>query len=700
MAVKVNSPLEFFLETITLFPLENRNIQEEEYLIKKSLVEFTLLRTLGTAKTHQWLLKAVQEGNFLCTDQYRIVTKSHLDSDAHPKENPFPFIVNPHKLYLGNVFIEQTPKEKIRIDPSPSLLSIYQQQRGFNEDSAVGILAEQFSIEDDVYSVSVPCEKNWEQVPRYQYDLPGPNECHKSYFFMGKHGQKILEAKETNIQNGYKVILPITFWSKIGNETVYPFSIPGRKPYPLFNLDKISKYPDATVFLTDNITNTGMIYNTSALNILTSWIGGLKAVKYVDWQPLLSLKNGINYLITQHSGLSDKEMFQTALAVCVELKKIGVTVKFYQLESIRPIGKNTVTAISLNTLINRCKEFGLNIPKELEADYIRLSCNQELDKLITNAAGLTKQIEIKTLLFPFLTRDSVSLLCCEPQSAVPLSLGMGYAVAIGETILGTWKAKTPEKVLFLSELDADILNNTVIMLQKLFPEKDAEIRKRHEKSFMFLSLRRSPLNLLNPNDQAKIERYLFPEKSGEHISLLVIGNLRLMTAFCESGKFWNDLFLWLVKLRNRGCSTLIVHDIFDKDDPHLHGFDNVLEVIRNWDNDDTILKLSMKISRSPLLLKASVKTIQAIIHLDPDKPKWINSTPAMTRTAKDELLLEHYNAGTSIEDIAKELGVKSSAILKRLKKLEFDGSCIKRRRTMNPKSVIENHSQDSSSVKL
>lgn len=688
----MDSNIEEILRIIKLFPLENRNIQLEELIIKKNIVQFKLLRTLGTTETHQWLPEAVQYGNFLCIGPYRIVTKEHIASDTHPKVKPLQFIDNPPKLYLGQIFIDDTHSEFLSLDSSSSPLSIYQQQYGFSEETAIGILAEQFSIEDDMaYAFTAQYGKVWFQSQRYRPGLLNSSDNSHLYYFAGKYGQTILAAEEKNLGSN-KVVLPATVWMKRGHESDYIFNIPGPKPYPLFGLYAILKNPDAKVFLTDNIANANIIHIQSESPVFTSWLGGLRAVKYVDWRPLASMKNGIHYLITYHSGISGKEIIQTALAVCIELKKIGVNVIFYELTQESASSQNKVTAVSVYELIKKSEELGLKIPKELEADYIRLSSNQELDKLITNAAGLTKQIEIKTLLFPFLTRDSVSLLCCEPQSAAPLSLGMGYAVAIGETILGTWKAKTPEKVLFLSELDADILNNTVIMLQKLFPEKDAEIRKRHEKSFMFLSLRRSPLNLLNPNDQAKIERYLFPEKSGEHISLLVIGNLRLMTAFSEGGKIWNDLFLWLVKLRNRGCSTLIVHDIFDKADPYLQGFDNVLEVIRNKDSDDTILKLAMKISRSPLLLKASVKTIQAIIHLDPDKPKWINSTPAMTRTAKDELLLEQYNSGTSIEDIAREMGVKDSAILKRVKKLELDGSCIKRRRTARAKSVIENHS--------
>lgn len=696
----MDSNIEEILKNIKLFPLENRNIQLEELIIKKNIVQFKLLRTLGTTETHQWLPEAVQYGNFLCIGPYRIVTKDHIASDTHPKVKPLQYIDNPPKLYLGQVFIDHPPLDTLCLDTSCSPLSIYQLQHGYREEIAVGILAEQFSIEDDMASaLTVPHGKAWFQSQRYESGSLNSSEGRRFYYFTGKYGQTIFVAEEVNFGEN-KVILPVTVWMKRGHERNYIFNIPGLQSYPLFGLYAILKNPDANVFLTDNIANANIIPTQSESPVFTSWLGGLKTVKYVDWRPLASMKNGIHYLITYHSGISDKEIIQTALAVCVELKKIGVNVKFYYLTQESAFSQNKVTAVSVYELIKKSEELGLKIPKELEADYIRLSSNQELDKLITNAAGLTKQIEIKTLLCPFLTRDSVSLLCCEPQSAAPLSLGMGYAVAMGETILGTWKAKTPEKVLFLSELDADILNNTVIMLQKLFPEKDVKIRKQHEKSFMFLPLRRSPLNLLNPNDQAKIERYLFPEKSGEHISLLVIGNLRLMTAFSEGGKFWNDLFPWLVKLRNRGCSTLVVHDFFDEADPCMRGFDNVLDVARARDEDDTILKLSMKIARSPLLLKASVKTIQAIIHLDPDKPKWINSTPAMTRKAKDELLLEQYNSGTSIEDIAREMGVKVSAILKRVKKIELDGSCIKRRRTARAKSVIENHSQDSSSVKL
>ena len=97
--------IEEILKSIELFPLDNRNIQLEEHIIKKNLIEFRLLQTLGTIETQQWLPEAVQRGNFLCTEFYKIVIKDHIASSTDTGMEKMILYSDAKELLLGQVFV-------------------------------------------------------------------------------------------------------------------------------------------------------------------------------------------------------------------------------------------------------------------------------------------------------------------------------------------------------------------------------------------------------------------------------------------------------------------------------------------------------------------------------------------------------------------------------------------------------------------
>jgi putative DNA primase/helicase len=159
-----------------------------------------------------------------------------------------------------------------------------------------------------------------------------------------------------------------------------------------------------------------------------------------------------------------------------------------------------------------------------------------------------------------------------------IAMGAAYAVASGADFL-RWRAIRPRRVLYLDgEMPAELMQERAIALMQA-----AEQHPPDESYFRLLAMDRQPLgascNLALSEHQAAVERELGDTE------LLVLDNLStLVNGGRENdAESWNEMQGWLLQLRRRGVTVLLVH--------HSGRSDNARGTSKREDVLDTVIHL-------------------------------------------------------------------------------------------------------------
>jgi putative DNA primase/helicase len=248
-----------------------------------------------------------------------------------------------------------------------------------------------------------------------------------------------------------------------------------------------------------------------------------------------------------------------------------------------------------------------------------------------------------------------------------LVLGIAYAVATGTQFL-KWKAPHARRVLLIDgEMPAAALQER---LAKIVQGATAEPADD------MLTIISGDLieeggvgNLADPKVQAEIEPHL------EGIELLILDNLSSLTAVIRDNDAdsWNPIQAWLLRLRRRGISVLIVH--------HAGKGGEQRGTSRREDVLDTSISL-----RRP---SDYVPTEGARFEVHLEKARGVHGEPAKPFEAKleergsaavwtmrdiDDANLARVRAlledGLSVRDIADETGIPKSTVHRLKKKIE------------------------------
>ena len=130
-----------------------------------------------------------------------------------------------------------------------------------------------------------------------------------------------------------------------------------------------------------------------------------------------------------------------------------------------------------------------------------------------------------------------------------VALGIAYAVAAGSKFL-KWQAPRPRRVLLIDgEMPAAALQERLIPIA-------AETRPEGLKILAGDLIEEGGIgNLASPEVQAELDPWL------SDIDLLILDNLSSLTAVIRDNdaESWGPIQEWLLRLRRRGLSALIVH---------------------------------------------------------------------------------------------------------------------------------------------
>lgn len=348
-----------------------------------------------------------------------------------------------------------------------------------------------------------------------------------------------------HIDNELKTLLPVTAWTKDRVEKRFYLNLPHPKPYPLIDQGEISKDIDSIVLLTDSIEiesdNKIKAFDENVTGITwTSWYGERAAVLHVDWS---CLKNHtVCYLITEHAGMSLKAAYDIAYAVYKQLRNIK-DIKLGFVEYLKSADGSPFQFMTCEDFEKKARVYlGLDKPP---VAFRPMSMQEML------SADFEKR---ELLLEPLLLECSTTLMYAETHVGKTwLGLCMGFIISCGGKLFGAWRAKTAWNVLYIdSEMDERSMQERMNIISKM----RFNGRRPHvggAKRFFCISKKRGGLA------NKEFQDYVVEYAQEKNISFLVLDNLSSFTQHNDSAKAWEDIHVWLDKMRERGCAILVLH---------------------------------------------------------------------------------------------------------------------------------------------
>ncbi len=251
-----------------------------------------------------------------------------------------------------------------------------------------------------------------------------------------------------------------------------------------------------------------------------------------------------------------------------------------------------------------------------------------------------------------------------------VGLGMAYAVATGDRFF-RWQAPEPRRVLYIDgEMPASAMQ-----------ERLAQIVQGSEKeppSTDFLRIITPDLqedgipDISSTEGQAAIEDYL------EGVSLVIVDNLSTLCRYGRENEAesWEPMQEWLLSLRRRGLSVLLVH--------HAGKGGNQRGTSKREDCLDTVIclkrpedyqaedgaRFEVHLEKARGVIGEDAKPFEARLEVRDNAAVWT------TRDIEDrelEKVIELSNADYSVRDIAKETDMSRSKVNRLQKRARAEG---------------------------
>jgi hypothetical protein len=276
------------------------------------------------------------------------------------------------------------------------------------------------------------------------------------------------------------------------------------------------------------------------------------------------------------------------------------------------------------------------------------------------------------LLAPILPEKGLAMLyAARGTGKTHVALGIAFAVATGTKFL-KWSAPTSRRVLLIDgEMPAAALQERFASIVASAPE--AELDPQNIKILAGDLVEAGGIgNLASPDVQAEIDRWL------DCVDLLVLDNLSSLTAVIRDNdaESWGPIQEWLLKLRRRGISVLIVH--------HAGKGGQQRGTSRREDVLDTSISLRHPADYSPVegarfevhLEKArgvhgdDARPFEAKLDVREGRAIWATRELEDANRARVQALLDD---GLSVRDIADETGISKSTVQRIKKAIEAAG---------------------------
>lgn len=276
------------------------------------------------------------------------------------------------------------------------------------------------------------------------------------------------------------------------------------------------------------------------------------------------------------------------------------------------------------------------------------------------------------LLDPILPEKGLAMLyAARGTGKTFVALCIAFAIATA-TVFLKWKAPKPRRVLLIDgEMPAAALQERLASIVASRPE--AQLDPQNIQILAGDLIEAGGIgNLASPDVQAEIDPWL------NGIDVLVLDNLSSLTAVIRDNdaESWGPIQEWLLKLRRRGISVLIVH--------HAGKGGQQRGTSRREDVLDTSISLRRPADYSPTegarfevhLEKArgvhgdAARPFEAKLEVRDGRAEWTIRELEDANRARVQALLDD---GLSVRDIADETGISKSSVQRIKKAVEATG---------------------------
>jgi hypothetical protein len=303
----------------------------------------------------------------------------------------------------------------------------------------------------------------------------------------------------------------------------------------------------------------------------------------------------------------------------------------------------------------------------------RAGAPEQSDLIVVDAAGLlsAELPERETLLEPWLTTQSLCMLYAwRGVGKTHVALGIAYALASGGEFL-RWRAPAAVPTLFIDgEMPGAALRDR---LAAIVASADREPPAGFMR-FITPDLQRGPMpDLATPEGQARIEKVIGDAK------VIIVDNLSCLVRSARENEAddWRPFADWALRQRARGRSVLLVH--------HAGKGGQQRGTSRREDLLDCVIALRRPTDYRPeqgarFILEfqkyrsrpgEDIRSFEAALETDATgRQVW---TVRDCEDALDDQVIELAKLGLKQADIARELGVHRSTILRTLRRAEEQG---------------------------
>jgi len=274
------------------------------------------------------------------------------------------------------------------------------------------------------------------------------------------------------------------------------------------------------------------------------------------------------------------------------------------------------------------------------------------------------------LLYPVMPEQGLILLYApRGLGKTYVALGMGLAVASGSKLF-TWDGRSPHRILYIDgEMPARAMQERLGKLVKSLNLPD-EILSNFSLLTPDIQSRAMP-NLATPDGQEALEPYL------KDVDLLIIDNIATL---CRAGRendteSWLPVQGWLLDLRRRGLSVLIVHHAGKNGDQRGTSakediMDTVINLRRPKDyQTEEGARFEVHLTKARGLSGSEARPFEARLCDDGEALSWLVKD---IEDREAEAVRELLDQGMSIREIARELDISKSSVHRLKQKTETD----------------------------
>jgi putative DNA primase/helicase len=322
--------------------------------------------------------------------------------------------------------------------------------------------------------------------------------------------------------------------------------------------------------------------------------------------------------------------------------------------------------------------------KDATAESIGLSCVTAYDFLSMTFP------ERKMLLAPILPRQGLVMLhAARGIGKTFFSLSIAYAVASGGKVFGRWAAPQPARVLFIDgEMPARTLQER---LAALVAGADSEPPEKDYLRILTPDMQAGPMpNLATREGQEAVAPLL------EGVELVVLDNLATLARHGRSNdeESWVPVQGWLLELRRRGISVLLVHHQGKGGDQRgTSAKEDILDTVASFKrpkdyHTEQGARFEVHLTKARGICGADAKSFEAQLFSDGQALMW---TTKDIEDAELDRLRKLLKDGYSIRDAAKELEISKSAADRLKQKLKAADTPISQGTKFPPLEVLRAH---------